>query len=204
MPVNLTPAFEQWFEGSKVVDATGKPLVVFHGTRQAFGEFKNITDDLGFHFGSQEAAQLRLDNSDGTGGESILQLYLSITNPAKLSDIGDFGDAAALALDMEQRQYISRNEYNQLGQMQGIGLERNTSQLNALRNILKCKGYDGVEYANMYESEGDISYIAFDPNQIKSAIGNNGDFDTANPDIRFSMADLDEDEATNDTEAPCP
>ena len=51
---------------------------------------------------------------------------------------------------------------------------------------------------------GTVHYIVFKPEQIKSAIGNNGDFDVANPDIRFSMADLDEDAAEHNTEAPCP
>ena len=31
------------------------------------------------------------------------------------------------------------------------------------------------------------TYIVFKPNQIKSAIGNNGNFDTNNPDIRFAV-----------------
>ena len=30
---DLPPAFRRWFEGSKVVDEDGEPLVVFHGTR---------------------------------------------------------------------------------------------------------------------------------------------------------------------------
>ena len=35
--------------------------------------------------------------------------------------------------------------------------------------------------------EGDV-YVAFTPTQIKSATGNNGNFDPANPDIRFSRS----------------
>ena len=37
---NVTsPAFKRWFAGSKVVDDTGKPLIVYHGTNQTFGRF---------------------------------------------------------------------------------------------------------------------------------------------------------------------
>ena len=31
-----SPAFKRWFGESKIVDVHGKPLVVCHGTRQAF------------------------------------------------------------------------------------------------------------------------------------------------------------------------
>src|SRR5690554_4610968 len=34
-----TPEFRRWFGDSKVVDADGKPLVVYHGTRRDFNEF---------------------------------------------------------------------------------------------------------------------------------------------------------------------
>ncbi len=47
------------------------------------------------------------------------------------------------------------------------------------------QGYDGV----VLEGDGGvIELVAFEPTQVKSAIGNNGDFDPANPDIRFSRA----------------
>ncbi|MFN2267129.1 MAG: hypothetical protein ABR533_02550 [Desulfonatronovibrio sp.] len=47
-------------------------------------------------------------------------------------------------------------------------------------------GYDGVKYTN---PDGDnTEYIVFNPTQIKSATGNVGTYDSANPDIRFSKA----------------
>jgi len=49
-----TPAFKAWFEGSKVVDAKGKPLRVFHGTTADFTEFQkeraNPESDMGAGF----------------------------------------------------------------------------------------------------------------------------------------------------------
>jgi GNAT superfamily N-acetyltransferase/predicted nucleotidyltransferase len=35
-----TPAFQKWFDGSKIVDNAGKPLVVFHGSDQKFDSFE--------------------------------------------------------------------------------------------------------------------------------------------------------------------
>ena len=49
------------------------------------------------------------------------------------------------------------------------------------KNRLIENGYDGVKYKN--EVEGGNSWIAFHPNQIKSAVGNRGTFDPNEPDI---------------------
>lgn len=56
---------------------------------------------------------------------------------------------------------------------------------------LEAQGYDG---AILHEPEGDFSdgtevvYVAFRPEQIKSASQNRGSYDPENPDIRFSFA----------------
>jgi hypothetical protein len=62
-----------------------------------------------------------------------------------------------------------------------------------LREVFERAGYDGIEdrtvaakFRMMYLNSDDVHYVAFKPNQIKSAIGNAGTFDAANPDIRFS------------------
>ncbi len=38
-PVTASPAFTRWFRDSKAVDASGQPLVVYHGTNQPIDEF---------------------------------------------------------------------------------------------------------------------------------------------------------------------
>lgn len=49
----------------------------------------------------------------------------------------------------------------------------------------RADGHDGIirEWA-----DGTREIVAFKPTQVKSAIGNNGDFDGDNPDIRFSRS----------------
>ena len=56
------------------------------------------------------------------------------------------------------------------------------------RDLLISQGYDGVS------NEGE-EYIAFFPEQIKSADKNIGTYDPKNPDTRFSMGELDEETA---------
>ena len=171
MPLKLTPAFEQWFKGSKVVDASGKPLVVYHGTggiQSGFSKFQESSEGFfgsgGIYFtNSPEFADEYANNYDDH--QNLMPVYVRILNP-----------------------YLATGEENE-----GMTVTR-----------AKFLGYDSIIYKSDNASE-DI-YVAFCPTQIKSDIGNSGDFDAASPDIRFSMADVNEveDEAENSTGAPCP
>lgn len=69
-----------------------------------------------------------------------------------------------------------------------MGIKRklgNASQeaIDSFTQGLKDKGHDGVA---MSLSDGTVELMAFDPSNVKSAIGNNGNFDGANPDISMS------------------
>lgn len=127
---------------SKVVDANGEPLVVYHGTTSDFAEFNGHA----FFTTSPDTA----GTFAKVDGGNVRPVYLSLQNPARL--------------DM---------------------LPPNTPSAIARRiRSLQNQGYDGA-IVN-YGVDGKPMYIAFYSTQIKSAIGNNGDFDATNPDIRFS------------------
>ena len=156
-PQTETPAFKRWFGASKVVDAEGNPLVVYHGTSATFDTFDvKESFDGGFHFGTAEAATNRI--ADGAGLDpsgwrhelsvypNIMPVYLSIQRPLRLSF----------------------DPYDEETWAEGI--ER-----------AKDKGYDGIVYPNAVE--GGESWVAFSPTQIKSAIGNRGTFDPEDPNI---------------------
>ena len=49
-------------------------------------------------------------------------------------------------------------------------------------------GHDGIIYENKHEGIG-VSYIVFNPNQIKSATDNVGTFSNNSNDLRFSISD---------------
>lgn len=177
-----TPEFKRWFGKSKVVDANGNPLVVYHGTTRGlfsvFGLHERSRSN-GFVFTSDKNLALTYsgqNNSAEPGSKSTkhgyYQVYLSLENP-KIVDW--------------QGSHYSENG----GTDAAIQLARN-------------EGYDGiiiknVDDAGMYKgmlvNRGEIPestaignlYVAFNPEQIKSAIGNNGDFDPTNPDIRYSV-----------------
>lgn len=171
-----TPEFKAWFKGSKVVDENGKPLVVYHGTAADFSEFKksrkrrgNAYDrdsNVGFFF-SRDARQADyfsfLKGKEKTKafaepyGSNIIPVFLGMINPKIVDFEGRF---------------------------------KGPDHIILWANEAKKDGNDGLIIHNVMDAPigGDPTsiYIAFRPEQIKSAIGNAGTFDPTNPDIRYS------------------
>lgn len=160
-----TTAFNTWFEGSKVVDDTGKPRVVYHGTGGDFDIFdmSRSGQTYGFrsggaHFTSDSAqagryAEPSRANYRKPNEFNVMPVYLSIKNP-----LIKRGDDSILEYD------------------------RNSRAFNA---EAAAGGHDGIIIIGPDKNNGepDIHYIAFRPEQIKSAIGNDGTYDVNDPSI---------------------
>lgn len=172
--------FYKWFGDSKVVDSQGRPLVVYHGTKDDFVEFQLKTGKrydsghlgTGFYFTNKEqSAKEYAQWKSGYGEERVLPLYLKIQNPLLLNDKdATFKVRAKKALGIPQKEtqgYYSITE----------------KESDQITNEAKKQGYDGI-IAPMFSSEGEIYYVAFEPNQIKS-VNNRGTFDIATPNIYF-------------------
>jgi hypothetical protein len=79
-------AFKNWFGDSKVVDAEGKPLVVYHGTAKAFTTFdQNKTMDGAFWFTSDKGA-VDAGEVGAAGKGDIMPVYLSAKKLAGWDD----------------------------------------------------------------------------------------------------------------------
>lgn len=100
-----TAAFKRWFAGSRVVDADGKPLVVYHGTTADFAEFdrdKIVSGVLGrgFYFAANPESTRTYSGGSRFGGAgfanggNVMPVYLSIKNPLILEH-GDKADIGA-------------------------------------------------------------------------------------------------------------
>lgn len=106
-------------------------------------------------------------------GRNIFPVYLSISNPIQTGT----PEARAIA---------------------AAALAKNPKA--SLREIFEPLGYDGVisdEYGG--RRTGDKTWLAFRPEQIKSAVDNNGDYDKSNQDIRFSVPEAAPDVPTGQT-----
>lgn len=160
-----SPAFRRWFGDSKVVDAEDKPLVVYHGTNADFDAFDPAkvgsaygTDEQGFFFtSSEDEAQKWADRAPGATSPKVLPVYLSIEN--------------AWVIDAPEG--MGPVEYFESGKG-----PFNRGHAAAVQYGVDS-GYDGM----IVRGNGETMFVAFRPEQIKSATGNNGAFDPANPSI---------------------
>jgi GNAT superfamily N-acetyltransferase len=153
-----TPAFKTWFAGSQVVDAEGNPKLMTHGTLSDIDVFRPYS-----HFGPPATARSRLKMRGVTKemGAKTIPVYLSIKNPMRLTD------QQANHADTYFHYAMLRGEYPELKEVWG----KNEPITEALKKL----GYDGFVYENEGEGGGD-SYVIFSPHQVKSAIGNSGEF----------------------------
>jgi hypothetical protein len=88
-----TPAFKRWFGDSKVVDAEGKPLVVYHGTNNDFNEFRP-SQKFGHAYFASESKSYANAMATGDGG-NVMPVFVSMKNPRVIS----FSEYSADALD---------------------------------------------------------------------------------------------------------
>lgn len=190
-----TKAFKQWFGDSKVVDEDGEPLVVYHGTTKDIDQFKlsekahRAGNPDGFYFTTdpEEASKY----SDKGEGANVLPVYLQLVNPflrdSKVSTkmIRQFekelrDDNPNLGDDWIKEKVAIFKEYATSGRRQFPGIFPSISfPSEAMTRILTAGGYDGFKDGG--------HWVVVKPSQIKSATGNTGAYDTANPDIRYSL-----------------
>ena len=75
-------ANDPWFQGSQVVDQSGNPLKVYHGTRANFDEFDLDKCAMGIIWFSSNESKILSGESGACGTSFIKEAYLSIKNPA--------------------------------------------------------------------------------------------------------------------------
>ncbi len=169
--------FKKWFGNSKAVNKDGKPIVAFHTTDKNFNIFNvgekiegklvnpNYTGKLGSWFtapslydGEYETgnAENAVSFFEGKEGDNTMLVHLSVQNPMEYEGFED--------LQQERDSYPSVEKFKQ---------------------ALIEKGYDGVVVRNSM-TDGNVDrddWVAFYPTQIKSAIGNSGEFSTESEEI---------------------
>lgn len=211
----FSPQFNEWFGKSKVVNENGKPLVVYHGTKAPPTQFERSRTGMASTFlgdyeverhGIFAAEDPQLADEYANQGErptnqTVMPLFMSIKSPLDTVS-GDYTDSMWSIISSAAKRMGAENPYATarfIGDLWGRGAlwklfdadESNDPAWNIA--MLKEAGYDGMR---IYErSKGDVgntaAWVAFDPTQIKSVF-NNGDFDGANPDIRYSRKQLDD------------
>ncbi len=189
-----TQQFKRWFRNSKVTDENGNPKVVYHGTASEFTVFEPQYVQNGethpyFYFSNnREYAERRPKLFDSRAESHITEAYLSLQKPLYLESNGtrtvsewqDVLDRAGIKAGENYVQSVA-DAYG-TDQLYGWQLFRNDT--GEFRDACEDAGYDGIITT---EKNGDTTYVAFEPTQIKSATDNIGLFDPHNPDIRYSI-----------------
>jgi hypothetical protein len=178
-PQTETPEFKNWFGGSRVVDADGRPLVVYHGTAASFDAFdttKGKTEGSAFGPGSYfTPVAANAWNKKGSGdGQRVLPVYLKMEKPLD-SSVPMSEETARMV-----SQYIGR-EVKEGDMIPLLSMERKGGTTT---EAAKAAGFDGVIHWIERGGKAEKNYIAIHPNQIKSATGNRGTFDPNDADIR--------------------
>ena len=172
-----TPEFQRFFRDSKIVDENGEPLVVYHGTGADIETFKasRLGGALGTGIYFTPSPEFAGEYATREGG-NIVPAYLAIRNPLVLDgsvSIDPMIEALVkLGIDEDKASRIVEKAYETKGYITTEVKSRATNQ-----------GFDGIVQIR----NGQIGEIvAFNPNQVKSAVGNVGTFNIYSPSIRES------------------
>ena len=189
----LSKTQQEFFKESKVRDAKGNLLKVYHGTPNEFTVFKPRMAQgwgTGIYFTNNKSETTEY-------GENVVEAYLNITNPfnadtMSYDDIGAENTKAYRDYDMQvwkQRfdEYDTYNEYREDGM--GVDMyEIYTEEVEVFNKILRELGYDGI-IANHSNNIDGLEIVAFYENQPKLTTNTNP---TPDPDIRYSERVTDE------------
>jgi hypothetical protein len=190
---DLLKKLMQAFDGSATLGDDGLPRRMYHATSNDFDTFSNErlggvtnhpTARLG-HFFSESPSAVDVYARDNTGmvfsagkdyrdGGAIMPTYLNIKNP-HVMDAADFRNALPVS-----------TTYNE-----GYGFMKTPEQIDAFKKELQAKGHDGIRIVGDQKGKAPSpgleewiadQWVAFEPNQIKSAF-NDGTFDPTSPNI---------------------
>lgn len=184
--------FKQWFGNSAVVDESGAPMVVYHGTGgrtgiEAFDPAAIGSRDAGFYgegfyfTPDDEDADSYASDDDGNYGE-VMPVYLSLQNPfvwdasTEEAKVKTSEALAALGIKRSPDQ-VSATDTDALS---------NADERRRFNSAVRAAGYDGVIVKNEYRVR---EIVAFDPTQIKS-VSNRGNFDATDPNIYNQTATI--------------
>lgn len=214
--------FWRWFGDSKVVDAEGRPLVVYHGSDSDIEVFKTDgqgkTSGAGAFFTSNPAVASTY--TQPTRGGNISAVYLKIESAAELDaaganwnrlggktkvslpavEVSDQADENLLA-ELEGREPVVgatkklKARKTTLGKLfpDEFGYDDDFASTDDIARWARKQGYDGLAIANVVDrgpsgrmhtkeaADPGALFVAFTSTQIKSATGNRGTYDPADP-----------------------
>jgi hypothetical protein len=151
---------------SKIIDENGEPLVVYHGSNTQFEIFNTAYN--GAFFAPEK---------------STARAYAEYAEQYGFNEEGErTGIKAVLDTFLNIKNPLTIDFTNRV-----------YSEVSKESRNVRKDGYDGLIAKNVNDFTGtEDQYIAFEPNQIKSATDNAGTFNPNNPSILFQTAEVNE------------
>lgn len=160
-PQTDTPAFQNWFRDSQAVDGDGRPLRVFHGTGGDFSVFSRARAGATTGAANTGMGFFFTDNADVAGNYARMSRDAQSIMPVYLS--------VQNPLRLEAKNMMEADKL--------------------LMSGLKPENDGAIIRVAMRDGGTQTVFMVREPGQIKSATGNQGTFDAANPDIRYRARD---------------
>ena len=198
-----TEAFKRWFGDSAVVDKSGAPKVVYHGTNKtqdggAFTLFDTYASryglmGMGAYFTESPTVASSYTQKGKGDAPTVYPAYLSIKRPLDMDAPADVAGWVNHFPDADE--FHEGNNTNESWFRAAEESVRDSGAYAAdgaeiMQDGMRAMGYDGITHMGGGRidpnSERHRVWIAFDPEQVKSATGNQGTFDPGHPDIRLS------------------
>lgn len=209
-----TPEFKAWFgdwendpeNASKVLDANGEPLVMYHGTSGRFNYKTAEAEDTDISiFNSKKSGKSispfrdtysfftwnpafadYFSSVSGGRGRTVYPVFLNVRNAI---------DSSNLTAEQEQYYLEKLKETGENNQNNALSPE---SILEDLKNTrVNWQSVETIAFDKLTDKFNKDGVVLFEnnqwtlavknPNQIKSAIGNNGQFSTTDNRISFSQ-----------------
>ena len=163
-----TAAFKRWFGNSKIVDASGKPLVLYHGTSKDFDTFEPGKRGAIFLSADPEFASMYAEGEDG----KVLPVFVKAENPF------DYENPEHVRRVMELSRFPTNVDRQNVQDNIELG-NWNFIEDRSVQKAIKDAGFDGFYIKEM----GVKNLAVYQSTQLKSATGNQGTFDPASGNI---------------------
>ena len=173
---------------SKIVDANGEPMPVYHGTiRKGLHKFYTFdtTKPAWFAY-HKDYAKRYTKERNGWYRADVYSTFLNIRESLEIPSVNYWHKEGWGKEEIERGFANTRIPFSEVEQLfkdtNAIYLWQVTNT-KEFKNLAEKYGYDGISTS---EGIGIYTYAAFSPNQIKS-VDNAGYFDPNNDDIRYTL-----------------
>ena len=186
-----TPEFKRWFGDSKVVDAEGKPLVVYRGEQS--GEEVTVFDprktrEGGFFFTpDKNVAASYARNGELRAFYIKAEKVLDLTRDSLAARrwVAKWAKSFDEWIDRQSGEEVDPFDVIESGRLFDYEGDWSSERWIDLQLSAKADGYDMLIAPDTHDGVFS-SYIVFDPKNIKSVF-NRGTFDPTSPDILLSV-----------------